>query len=63
MQYEKENCLLMLQRYGGFSLIPKNCEESSLSCCDGEEDLRQRGVEGRNRVVNQRKFGGFKCFS
>jgi hypothetical protein len=44
MQYEKENCLqlLMLQRYDGFPLIPKNCEESSVSCCDGVEDMRQR---------------------
>ena len=44
MQYEKENCLqlLMLQRYGEFPLIPKNCEESYLSCCDGAMDLRQR---------------------
>ena len=31
MQYEKENCLLMLQRYDGFWLNPKNCEEYSLS--------------------------------
>ena len=44
MQYEKENQLqlLMLQRYDGFPLIPKNCEESSVSCCDGVGDMRQR---------------------
>ncbi len=48
-----------MQRYGLFRLIPKNYEDSSLSCCDGEEDLRQRGVEGRNLVANKRKFGDF----
>ena len=58
MQYEKENSLdfvawlvqelqlLMLQRYDGFSQTPKNCDKTSLSCCDGVGDLRQRGRIG-----------------
>ena len=49
----------MLQRYALFRLIPKNCEDSSLSCCDVVKDLRQSGIIRRNLVVNKRKFGGF----
>ena len=52
-----------MQRYGDFRLIPKNSEDSSSSCCDGEEDLRQSGGTRQNLVVNKRKFGDFKCFS
>ena len=34
------------QRYDGFSQTPKNCNKSSLSCCDGVGDLLQRGRIG-----------------
>ena len=58
MRYEKENSLdfvawlvqelqlLMLQRYDGFSQTPNFSNKSSLSCCDGVGDLRQRGRIG-----------------
>ena len=59
MKKEIFNQLLMLQRYDEFSLIPKICEESSLSCCDGVGKVRQSGIIRRNFVVNKRKFGGF----
>ena len=46
----------MLQRYDGFPLIPKNCEESSVSCCDGVGDMRQWGRIGVKSCRNSLYF-------